>query len=121
MVFPAHPGLARSALRPCDTAFSGWTGVEEKQKASKAADAFVACMPWGKKDKDAPEEDPATSPGLNRTCHICERSVDSRVWYARTVEEGKRKHKHDKRVYACPSCYFELPDDGREGYFRERL
>lgn len=78
-------------------------------------------MPWGKKDKDEPEEEPATSPGFNRTCHICEEAVDSRVWYAKTVEEGKRKHKHDKRVYACPSCYFELPDDERAGYYRERV
>ncbi len=78
-------------------------------------------MPWGKRDKDEPEEDPATSPGFNRTCHICEKAVDSRVWYAKTVEEGKRKHKHDKRVYACPSCYFELPDADRMEYYRERV
>lgn len=74
-------------------------------------------MVFGK--KKAEEEPPKE--GLRRTCHLCEQQVDSRVWYAKTVEEGKRKKKHDKRIYACPSCYFELPEAERAAYYRERL
>ncbi len=60
-------------------------------------------------------------PLLKRTCHICEQAVESHVWYACNVEEGRRKSKHTKRVYACPSCYFELDEDDRPGYYRERV
>jgi DNA-directed RNA polymerase subunit M/transcription elongation factor TFIIS len=56
-------------------------------------------------------------PSLTRTCHVCGDEVDSDVWYARTEghDEGPR------RVYACPNCYFDLTDDERDSYYRERV
>ncbi len=54
---------------------------------------------------------------LARTCHICGDVVDSEVWYARTrASEGG-----PRRIYACPECYFDLSDEDRETYYRERV
>jgi hypothetical protein len=57
------------------------------------------------------------NPELTRTCHICGDPVDSDVWYARTEadEQGPR------RVYCCPDCYFDLSDEARDTYYRERV
>ncbi|MDX1611587.1 MAG: hypothetical protein R3185_04405 [Candidatus Thermoplasmatota archaeon] len=72
-------------------------------------------MVWGREQEtEEPNE------GLQRRCHICEKVLDSPVWYAKNMEEGRRKNKRLKRAYACPSCFFELPDDEREAYQRER-
>lgn len=56
-------------------------------------------------------------PALTRTCHVCEDVVESKVWYARTEagEEGP------VRVYTCPECYFDLSDEERDTYYRERV
>lgn len=65
----------------------------------------------------ATEDEDAAVPMLKRTCHLCEEAVESHVWYAQTVEGEDQPH----RIYACPSCYFELDDDERGGYYRERV
>ena len=59
--------------------------------------------------------------GLVRTCHLCERSLDIRVWYTKVAEEHKRKADLKHRVYACPVCYFSLDEDERKEYYRERV
>lgn len=56
-------------------------------------------------------------PALERTCHLCGEIVESEVWYARTEpREGE-----PRRIYACPQCYFDLTDERRETYYRERV
>lgn len=68
----------------------------------------------------AAAEDDASAPAtLERTCHICEEPVESHVWYAKTTQDEDDERPH--RVYACPSCFFELADDDRGGYYRERV
>lgn len=63
------------------------------------------------------DEDREGVPTLKRTCHLCEQAVESHVWYAKTVEDADRPH----RIYACPSCYFDLDDETRARYYRERV
>lgn len=60
-------------------------------------------------------------PGLQRTCHLCGKVVDSRVWYARNEEHKKRRSRYESRVYACPPCFFSLKDSERKEYYRERV
>ncbi|MGH2669715.1 MAG: hypothetical protein ACRDH5_11485 [bacterium] len=59
--------------------------------------------------------------GLVRTCHVCGKSMDIHVWYARAEEEHKRRHDVRHRVYADPVCYFSLKDHERKDYYRERV
>jgi len=61
------------------------------------------------------------APGLSRTCHICERTLQLHVWYGRNDEPKKRKKGATRRVYACPECIFGLTDDERKDYYRERV
>ncbi len=67
---------------------------------------------------DASDE-PSGRPTLKRTCHRCEEAVQSHVWYAQTVHDEDEDRPH--RIYTCPSCYFELEDDERATYYRERV
>lgn len=67
----------------------------------------------------AAEDESTHAPVLKRTCHLCEEAVQSHVWYAKTVAEDDDERPH--RIYACPSCYFELDDDERATYYRERV
>lgn len=53
---------------------------------------------------------------LVRTCQLCEQAVGSHVWYARTLDTEPRK-----RAYACPACYFDLDEEDRAPYYRERV
>jgi hypothetical protein len=65
----------------------------------------------------AAEDDADAAPTLKRTCHVCEEAVHSQVWYARTSEADDAP----RREYVCPDCFFDLDDEDREGYYRERV
>lgn len=67
----------------------------------------------------AADDDPGSTPALRRTCHVCQDAVESHVWYAKTIRSEEDEKPH--RVYACPDCFFELEDDERTGYYRERV
>lgn len=54
---------------------------------------------------------------LTRQCHLCGEQVQSSVWYARTETREDRP----QRIYACPECYFDLDDERRATYYRERV
>lgn len=65
----------------------------------------------------AAADDETRTPTLKRTCHVCGDAVESHVWFAKTTAADDEA----KRVYACPDCFFDLDDDERAGYYRERV
>ncbi|HVL87360.1 MAG TPA: hypothetical protein VM681_05035 [Candidatus Thermoplasmatota archaeon] len=60
------------------------------------------------------------APVVRRSCFVCGRDYGVRVWYS-----GIRRVKsffaaaETRRVYACPPCYYDLPESERTGWIVE--